>query len=107
MVKVLTKKTRVIYWGSIILAVIIGFIIYGGLEDGFSLKFLVLFSGVPFFFFVIGIFGLLWPKIKPVGETTYITHAILLGVLFFILFLIHTWIILPLICPDFGRCIDM
>ncbi|MGM0933505.1 MAG: hypothetical protein ACQEWD_08690 [Bacteroidota bacterium] len=107
MVKVLTKTTKVIFWILIILAILVGIIVYGGMAEGFSLKFLVLFSGLPFFFFVVGAFGLLWPKIKPAGESTYIIHALVLGVLFFILFLLHTWLILPLICPDFGRCLDM
>ncbi|WP_372918914.1 hypothetical protein [Salegentibacter sp.] len=107
MVKVLTKKTKVIFWILIILAILIGIVIYGGMVKDFSVKFLVLFSGLPFLFFVVGAFGLLWPKIKPTGESTYIIHALVLGVLFFILFLLHTWVILPLICPEFGRCLDM
>jgi hypothetical protein len=94
-----------VYWILIILSVIVGVVFYGTLQDQFSLQFLIFFSGVPFFLFVIGIFGLLWPKLKPAGEGVYIGHALLIGLLFIVLFLIHTWVLLPRICPDFGSCL--
>lgn len=102
------KKTTTnkIYWILLILAVIIGVIFYGPLQDQFSIQFLVFFSGIPFLLFVTGSFGLLWPKIKPAGDEVYIYHALLIGLLFFILFFIHVWIILPLICPDFAALLD-
>lgn len=105
MVKVLNKTTRIIYWLLIVLSIVIGYVIYLVLSDNCTFKFLVLFSGLPFLLFVTGFFGLLWPKIKPTGESTYITHAIVTGVLFFILFIIHTWLILPLLCPEFKECL--
>jgi len=101
------STSKKIYWILLILSIIIGFVFYGTMQDQFSLQFLVFFSGVPFFLFVIGCFGLLWPKLKPVGDEVYITHAIMIGVLFIILFFIHTWIILPRICPDFGACLGL
>lgn len=101
------KKIESIYWILVVLGVLIGIIFYGVLESDFSLNFLIFFSGVPFLLFVAGGFGLLWPRIKPTGNTTYITHAIAIGVIFFILFMIHTWVILPLICPEFGRNLGM
>jgi hypothetical protein len=94
-----------IYWLLLILSLIIGFIFYGSLQVQFSLQFLVFFSGVPFLLFVTGIFGLLWPKLKPAGDAVYIGHALLIGLLFVILFFIHVWLILPRICPDFGACL--
>ncbi|SDL37725.1 hypothetical protein [Kriegella aquimaris] len=96
-----------IYWILIVLSLIIGISIYGPLKDEFTLQFLLFFSGLPFFLFVIGSFGLLWPKIKPDGEEIYIKHALLIGILFIILFFIHVWIILPRICPDFGSCLGV
>jgi len=101
------NTNKKIYWILLILSVIVGFIFYGTLQDQFNLQFLIFFSGVPFFLFVIGSFGLLWPKIKPAGDEVYISHALLIGFLFIILFLIHTWIILPRICPDFGACLGL
>lgn len=101
MVVVLNKTTRIIYWILIFLAFATGLLFYTGDKE---LKFLILFSGLPFFLFVTGLFGLLWPRIKPAGESTYIIHAIIMGILFLILFLIHTWILLPLFCPDFEPC---
>jgi hypothetical protein len=69
--------------------------------------FLVFFSGVPFFLFVTGLFGLLWPLIKPEGEEIYITHALVMGLLFIVLFFIHVWVLLPRICPEFGSCLGI
>lgn len=95
-------SNKKVYWVLLVLSVIIGSILYGFLEDQFSSQFLVLFSGLPFLLFVTGIFGLLWPKIKPAGNEVYIIHALLIG-----LFFIHVWLILPLICADFGSCLGV
>jgi len=56
---------------------------------------------------VTGSFGLLWPKIKPEGDEVYISHALLIGILFIILFFIHVWVILPRICQNFGDCLGI
>ena len=98
------KKT---YWLLLVSSVIIGFIFYSILKEQFSLEFLVLFSGIPFFLFVIGVFGLLWPMLKPTGDEVYIWHALLIGLLFIVLFFIHTWVVLPLICPSFAECLGL
>ncbi|MBA4744011.1 MAG: hypothetical protein H2058_02025 [Muricauda sp.] len=101
------KKGRLLYWILIVLAIIIGIIFYGGFTNDFSMKFLLFFSGVPFLLFVSGAFGLLWPKLKPSGEESYIIHSLVLGLIFFVLFLLHVWVILPLICPEFRDCLDI
>ncbi|WP_127141869.1 hypothetical protein [Flagellimonas marinaquae] len=100
-------KGNAFYWILILLALVVGIIFYGGFVDDFSLKFLLFFSGVPFLLFVSGAFGLLWPKLKPSGEESYIIHSLVLGLLFFILFLLHVWVILPIICPEFRECLAM
>ena len=95
----------IIYWVLLVLSVIIGIIFYGFLREGFSMQFLLFFSGIPFFFFVAGVFGLTWPIIKPSGDESYIKHALIVGAFFIILFFVHVWLILPLICPRFGDCL--
>jgi hypothetical protein len=104
MTKIKNKNNK-IFWLLLVLSAIIGFVFYRALQEQFSLQFLMLFSSIPFLLFVTGIFGLLWPKIKPAGDEVYISHALLIGALFIFLFFIHVWIILPLICPDFGACL--
>lgn len=104
-VKVLNKTTEIIFWTLIVLAFVLGLIFYGFLVDQMSPLFLVLFSGVSFLLFVAGVFGLLWPKIKPEGETRYIARSIEMGIFFVILLFIHTWILLPMSCPDLGHCL--
>ncbi len=99
------KKGNVFYWILLLLAIVVGIIFYGGFANGFSLEFLLFFSGVPFLLFVSGTFGLLWPKLKPSGEESYIIHSLVMGLLFFILFLLHVWVIMPLICPEFRECL--
>ncbi|SRX55495.1 hypothetical protein [Aequorivita sp. CIP111184] len=101
-----TKGTsKIIYWVLLLLSFVIGVVFYNLLHGQFSMQFLLFFSGVPFFFFVAGVYGLMWPIIKPSGDATYISHAIIVGVFFVILFFIHVWLILPQICPDFGACL--
>ena len=107
MAKTKNSSSEKIYWMLLILSVITGFVFYSALKDQFSLQFLILFSGLPFLLFVSGIFGLLWPKIKPKGDGVYIRHALLIGLLFIIMFFVHVWLILPLICPDFGACLGV
>ena len=96
-----------IYWMLLVLSVIVGVLFYSILKEQFSLQFLILFSGIPFFLFVIGVFGLLWPMLKPTGDEVYIWHALLIGLLFIVLFFIHTWVVLPLICPSFADCLGL
>ena len=105
----ISKKStgKKIYWLLLLSSVIIGIIFYSILKEQFSLEFLILFSGIPFFLFVIGVFGLLWPMLKPTGDEVYIWHALLIGLLFIILFFIHTWVVLPLICPSFAECLGL
>ena len=100
--KIKISTTKKVYWILLILSVITGFVFYGFFKNQFNLQFLIFFSGIPFLLFVTGSFGLLWPIIKPAGDVVYISHALLIGLLFIILFFIHIWIILPHICPDFG-----
>jgi hypothetical protein len=107
MSKINYGTTKKIYWFLIILSIIIGYVFYGALKDQFGLPFLIFFSGVPFLLFVTGSFGLMWPKIKPEGDEVYISHALLIGLLFIVLFFIHVWIVLPRICPDFGACLGV
>ncbi|MDF0717189.1 hypothetical protein PY092_13585 [Muricauda sp. 334s03] len=101
------KSKKRVFWIFIIVSLIIGFIIYGTMKDQFGLKFLVFFSGVPFLLFITGAFGLLWPKIKPEGDEVYISHALIIGLLFIVLFFIHVWVLLPLLCPRFAECLAM
>jgi hypothetical protein len=107
MEKLKSNSQKSLYWLLLILSLTIGLVFYSTLKEQFSLQFLVFFSGVPFLLFVTGFFGLLWPKLKPVGDEVYIGHALLIGLLFIILFFIHVWLILPRICPDFGACLGV
>ncbi|HZH69135.1 MAG TPA: hypothetical protein VFD80_01625 [Flavobacteriaceae bacterium] len=96
------KTPSSVFWLLIILSFVIGYVFFFPLKDSFDLKFLVFFSGIPFLFFATGAFGLLWPKVKPTGDELYIYHALIIGVLFFVLFLLHVWVVLPLLCVDFA-----
>lgn len=101
------KSKKRVFWALIVLALIVGFIVYGILKDQLDLKFLVFFSGAPFLLFITGVFGVLWPKIKPEGDEVYISHALIIGLLFIVMFFIHVWVLLPLICPRFAECLSM
>ena len=95
-----------IYWILLFLSIVLGLILYVLLQKQFSFQFLIFFSGLPFFLFVTASFGLLWSRIKPYGDEVYIKHALLIGLLFVILFFFHTWIILPYLCPNLDLCFN-
>ncbi|SHI86898.1 hypothetical protein [Pseudozobellia thermophila] len=105
--KINSKTPPKTYWILILVSVLVGYLLFVVLKDEFSVQSLVFLSGIPFLLFVAGIFGLLWPKIKPTGDAIYITHALWVGLLFIVLFFIHVWIILPRMCPDFGACLGI
>jgi hypothetical protein len=107
MKKAKNNNVNGLFWILLILGIVVGFLFYGVFQDQFSLKFLILFSGVPFLLFVTGSFGLLWPRIKPVGDEIYIEHALFIGLLFIVLFFLHVWLVLPQICPEFGACLGI
>lgn len=105
--KKMNNLAKTVYWILLVLSVVIGFIVYGIYNEQLGLKFLIIFSGIPFLMFVTGLFGLLWPAIRTTGDATYIIHGLIVGVVFLILFVIHTWVILPRICPEFGKCLGV
>ena len=99
---VLKRNPTSIFWMVLFLSLVLGVLFFLFREQWDHLRLQVLISGLPFWLFVLGVFGLLWPEIKPKGESNYIIHSLAIGVAFLILFLIHVWIILPLFCPDFN-----
>ncbi|WP_047245306.1 hypothetical protein [Maribacter thermophilus] len=105
--KIKSNTPQKIYWIVLILSILIGYLLFIVLKEQFNVQTLVFLSGIPFLLFTTGVFGLLWPKIKPTGDAIYITHALWIGLLFIILFFIHVWVILPRICPSFGSCLGV
>ncbi|MFD2518963.1 hypothetical protein [Salinimicrobium flavum] len=98
------RRTTVVVWDwmFILTALLIGlliFYIFPGKYSGFNM---VLFAGVPFYLFLVGFYGLVWRWIKPEGSVNYITHVLLMGLVFMILFFIHVYILLPYFCDGFN-----
>ncbi len=94
---------RRIYWAILILAVIIGIYFYGIAPDKYDSDFLVIFSIVPFLMFAGSVHGLIVHLLKPSAKSGIIRYTLFMGMLFVLLFLIHIFIILPLVCPNFLR----
>ena len=92
---------RRIYLLLLVLAVIIGFYFYGITSRDFDREFLVYFSIVPFFMFVVGINGILANTLSPSTKSKIIAYPLVLGIVYALLFFIHLFVILPIICPNF------
>lgn len=90
-----------IYWMFLIIGLILGILLYLIIPGDFSPTFLIFFSLIPFFFFAAGFQGLIWKWVKPRVKEGYIGQAIVMGVIFVFLLLLHCFLILPLLCPDF------
>jgi hypothetical protein len=94
---------RRIYWAILLLSIIVGVYFYGIAPDKYSSDFLVIFALVPFLMFAGAVHGLithlLKPSVKGKGESLF--YPLIMGIVFVILFFIHLFVILPLVCPDF------
>lgn len=94
---------RRIYGMLLILAIIIGVYFYGIAREKYDAHFLIFFSLVPYLMFAGAAHGLiahgLPPAVKGKGHSVY--YPLAMGAVFVILFLIHVFLVLPMVCPDF------
>ena len=91
---------RRIYWGILVFSVIVGIYFYGIAPDQYDADFLVIFALVPFLMFMAGVHGLLAHLLKPSVKSRMIAYPLFMGILFVLLFFLHVFVILPLVCPD-------
>lgn len=95
--------TRRIYWALIILAIVIGIYFYGIAPDRFDPDFLLFFALLPFLLFAGGVHGLiahtLSPSIKGMGGSFF--YPLIMGLVFALLFFLHIFVVIPLVCPEF------
>jgi len=92
---------RRIYWVILILSIIIGIYFFGMARDKFDPEFLIFFALVPFFMFASSVYGLIAHLLKPSVKGGMIAYPLIMGILFVLLFFIHVFVIVPLLCPDF------
>jgi hypothetical protein len=94
---------RRIYLTILILSVVLGIYFYGIAPDKYSPNFLIFFALVPFLLFMGGVHGLaahlLRPEVKDKGGS--MSYLLIMGLVYSVLFLIHVFLILPLVCPSF------
>jgi hypothetical protein len=96
---------RLTYLVIIFISVLIGVFFFGLWRERFAKDFLILFSLLPMLLFATGVHGLVAHSFKPSFKAKYgaIFYPVLMGVLFVVLLMIHFFVILPLICPEFMR----
>ena len=94
---------RRIYLAILVLSAVIGIYFYGIAPESYNPNFLIFFALLPFLMFITGTHGLtahmLRPELKDKGGLLY--YIIIMGLVYSLLFLIHVFVILPLVCPDF------
>lgn len=92
---------RRIYLGLLIFSVLIGVYFYGIAVENYDKEFLKIFSMVPFFMFIAGVHGLSTHLLTPSTKSKMISYPLVMGIVYFVLFFIHLFVILPIICPNF------
>ena len=85
----------------LLLSIVIGVLVYGFGPSRFSPDFLIFFAFVPFFMFAASVHGLIVHMTKPNTKGVLIIYPLIMGLLFALLLFIHTFVLLPLLCPDF------
>lgn len=90
-----------IYWAILILSVLIGTYFYGLESEKYSSRFLILFALVPFLLFAGSVHGLIAHWLRSSVKSSMLIYPIIMGAIFILLFLIHIFVILPMVCPDF------
>jgi hypothetical protein len=88
-----------IYWAILILSIILGVYFYGIAPERYNLGFLLYFALVPFLMFSVGVHGLLNHLLKSDTKSRMLIYPLIMGVIFMLLFVIHIFIILPIVCP--------
>lgn len=85
----------------LVLSVVVGALFYGFAPGRMSPEFMIFFAFVPFFMFAASVHGLVVHLTKPNIKGVLIIYPLIMGALFALLLFIHTFVILPLVCPDF------
>ena len=88
-----------ISWILIVLSILIGGYFYGVAYQNFAASFLQLFAVVPFLMFMGGVHGLMSHNISPQTKHNMLVYPLVMGMVYVLLFFIHLFIIIPLICP--------
>ncbi|SMD46015.1 hypothetical protein SAMN00777080_4691 [Aquiflexum balticum DSM 16537] len=92
---------RRIYLGLLIFSILIGVYFYGIAVENFDKEFLKIFSILPFFLFMAGVHGLFAHLLTPTTKSKMISYPLVMGMVYVLLFFIHLFVIVPIICPNF------
>jgi hypothetical protein len=93
-------KAKTLYAALVILSIVIGIYFFGIAVDKFDKNFLWYFSIVPFFLFFSGLLGLIIQSLSAETKSKMDSLPLILGILYVVLFFIHLYLIVPLICPN-------
>ncbi len=92
---------RRIYLGLLIFSILIGVYFYGIAVQNYDKEFLKIFSIVPFFLFMAGVHGLIAHLLTPTTKNKLISYPLVMGMVYILLFFIHLFVIVPIICANF------
>jgi hypothetical protein len=93
-------KAKTLYAALLILSIVIGVYFFGFAVDNFDKDFLWFFSIVPFFLFFSGVLGLIIQSLSDETKKKMDSLPLILGIVYVVLFFIHLYVIVPLICPN-------
>lgn len=93
-------KAKTLYWTLLILSIVIGIYFFGIAIDKFDRDFLWFFSVVPFFMFFSAVLGLVLQSLSVETKKKIESLPLIVGMIYVILFFIHLYVIVPLLCPN-------
>ncbi len=82
-----------------VLSILIGVYFYGIMPERYDSNFLLVFALVPFLMFATGVHGLLSHLLTPALKDKMLVYPLVMGIVFTLLFFIHVFVVLPLVCP--------
>jgi len=90
---------RRVYWTILIVSILIGVYFYFLVPEKYSPEFLKNFSVVPFFLLIVGVHGIMAHSISAEAKHRMIAFPLVIGMIYVVLFFLHLFVVMPLICP--------
>lgn len=94
---------RITYLGITLISILTGYLFYGAWRERFDTDFLIPMSLLPMLLFATGVHGFIAHSASSALKSRYgvVFYTLLMGMILVVLFIIHFFVVLPLVCPEF------
>lgn len=91
-------KATTFYILLLLLSIILGVYFFGIAIEDYSIDFLQFFAVVPFLIFMGGVHGLITHLLPENKKNKIEVYPLIMGILYVVLFFVHLFVIVPLLC---------